>query len=293
MSYWQETLPSSTTHQLANVSPARTTTYYYNTKTNELLSRKAFDRLTVTATPSRDSPPTPTLSYCSTAATTPTSSPQPKAANMVQRRRTVNFGPVEGAREPFWDEQDVMKKFNSHVKHCSDCYDSLSSWHSGQPLCSRGHGYVVDMNPYFFCASGKPYSLIDKEKRKEKNRILVPPEMQHVSTLFEALENGYKPNSSRRKPQPKPEIVYSQPRPVPQHYSRYEEPDVVIVPTNHRRHGDRERYYEERRHRLGTEKPYYVQREPRRGSLYHEDEERRHRHGEQVIIVPGDHVRYR
>ena len=275
------------------MSYARTTTYHYNSKTSELVLKEPFDRLTIAATPSTKSLSTPTLTYCSTPATTPTSSPEPTPANMT-RTRTVNFGPIEGAREPFWDEQDVMKKFNSHVKRCNDCYNSLSSWRSGEPLCSRGHAYFVDMNPYFTNINGKLYSVIDNEKRRERNRILVPPEMQHVNTLFEAVNHGYAPGASRRRSQPRPVVVHIHPQPQPRPtHSRHQEREVIVVPGDSRRQAHRERYYEERRSRTDTERPQYIQREPRRGSLYHEDERRRHRHHEEVIVVPADRVRYR
>lgn len=281
------------------MSPPRTTTYYYNPKTNELLTRQAYDYLTVAAAPLPASPPMPSLSYCSTAPTTPSSSPQTPTTKMV-RTRAVNFGAVEGAREPFHDERYVFKSFNSHAKRCDDCYDSLYSGHSDLPLCSDGYGLYVDMGPYFYCSGGKPYSSVEREKYGEKNRILVPHEMTHVSALFEALDRGYAPKQSRHTSRPKPIIVQPQ-SPVKSstkstktvHFSRYDDPDVVIVPADRRRHRDRERYYEERRQQSNTEKPYVVQRQPRRGSLYYEDEQRRHRHGERVIIVPADQVYYR
>lgn len=203
--------------------------------------------------------------------------------------RTVSFGIPEGARDPMVDEHNVMKKFDSHVGRCDTCYDNLGAWRSGRPLCSRGHHYVMDMKPYFFCKAGKPYSMIDREKRDEKNRILVPVEFRYVSTLFEAVDSGYLTGSSR--PAQRPKIVIHQPavhtrEPSPRReYRRAVEP-VVMVPAEHyivasprSPRSPRTQYREERYHR-----------EPRRGSLYHEDQRRRYHQDAQVVVAAP--VRY-
>lgn len=271
--------------QLITVSPARTTTYFYNPKTNELLVQHPFERLTIATTPAPIRPPTPDLGYYSSPATTPTTSPQTKSAKMA---RTVSFAPPERARDPLCDEKDVMRTFHKHVKHCDTCYNSLSSWGSGEPLCSKGHNYVVDMQPYFFCKAGKPYSLIDRSQKNEMNRVLVPADYKHVSILFEALNAGYSTNPSRRPQRPqRPKVVIHQPAPVIREAEprRHERPTIVI-PTeryspSHRSPRSGDRHHEERRHR-----------EPRyRGSLYHEDERRRHRHDAEIISASP--VRYR
>ncbi|KAK5946217.1 hypothetical protein PMZ80_000358 [Knufia obscura] len=193
--------------------------------------------------------------------------------------RTVSWAASEGARDPLCDEKDVMKTFHKHVKHCDTCYSSLSSWRSGASLCSKGHNYVVDMQPYFFCKAGKPYSLIDRQQRSEMNRVLVPVEYKYVSTLFEALNAGYSTNPSRRPQRPK--VVVHHPAPVIREAEprRYERPTIIIpreqYSPSHRSPRIGDRYVEERRHR-----------EPRyRGSLYHEDERRRHRHDAEVIYA--------
>jgi len=259
------------------VSPARTTTYFYNSKTNQLSVKQAFDRLTVASTPATTRTPTPDLGYYSSPATTPATSPQPQSSTMA---RTVSFARPEGARDAFPDEKDVMRSFHKHVKHCDICYNSLSSWRSGPPLCTKGHNYVVDMQPYFFCKTGKPYSLIDRHQRDDMNRVFVPAEYKYVSTLFEALNAGYSTNPSSRRPQrPKPVVHYPAPVIHEAEPRRHERPTIIIPAerySGHRSPRSGDRYHEEQRHR-----------EPRyRGSLYHEDERRRHRHDAEVIYAP-------
>jgi len=261
------------------VSSPRTTTYFYNPKTNALLVQQPFDRLTIATTPASIRPPTPDLGYYSSPATTPTTSPQTKTAKMA---RTVSFAPSEGARDPLCDEKDVMRTFHKHVKHCDTCYNSLSSWKSEAPLCSKGHSYVVDMKPYFFCKAGKPYSLIDRSQRNEITRVLVPVDYKYVSTLFEALNAGYSTNPSRQSQKPqRPKVVVHQPAPVIHEAEprRRERPSLVIpaggYSPSHRSPRSGDRYHEEKRHR-----------EPRyRGSLYHEDERRRHRPDAEIIYA--------
>lgn len=273
---WLPTIATIST-KLPTVSPFRTTTYFYDPKTNEVVLKQAFDRLSVSATPATsERPSTPELGYYSSPATTPTTSPQPKSAKMA---RTVSFGAPEGARDALSDEKDVMRSFHKHVSRCDTCHNSLTSWRSGIPLCSRGHNYVVDMRPYFFCKAGKPYSMVDRERRNEQTRVFVPAEYKHVTTLFEALNAGYLTNPSRHQSRPKvvvhqPNIISAQPEP-----RRHERPTVVIPTETY--HSNRvsprtgERYHDEKRYR-----------EPRsRGSLYHEDERRRHRHGDEVIYT--------
>ncbi|KAK5078819.1 hypothetical protein LTR64_002764 [Lithohypha guttulata] len=192
--------------------------------------------------------------------------------------RTVSWAASEGARDPLGDEKEVMRTFHKHVKHCDTCYRNLTSWHSGNGLCSRGHNYVIDMLPYFFCKSGKPYSLIDRTRKNEQTRVLVPVEYRHVSTLFEALEGGYNTNASRQS-RPKPIVHHTQPDVSHYESRRPERPNLQIPYERYTssRHTPRsaERYHEDRR--------YY---EPRsRGSLYHEDERRRHRYSGEGIYA--------
>lgn len=263
---------SNNTLTSATVSPFKTTTYYYNPKTEQLLSHPSFDRLTVSSTPvTTQRPSTPELGYYSSPATTPLTSPIPKTAKMA---RTVSFGAPEGARDARNDESEVMRTFHRHVKHCDTCYNNLNSWTSGKPLCYKGHNYVVDMRPYFFCKAGKPYSLIDRERFGEMTRVLVSSEYKYMSMLFEALNAGYSTNPSRQIIRPKvvihqPTTVASQPEP-----RRYERPTITI-PT--------QRYQSTRLSPRSGER-YQEHREPRyRGSLYHEDERRRNRYGEEVV----------
>ena len=231
--------------------------------------------MTVAATPVVTRTPTPDLGYYSSPAVTPITTPEPTPARMA---RTVSFAPPEGARDAFPDEKDVMRTFHKHVEHCDTCYSSLSSWRSGTPLCSKGHNYVKDMQPYLFCKAGKPYSLIDRQQRNEMTRLFVPSQYRHVSTLFEALNVGYSTNPSSRRSRPKvvvhhPAPVYREPEP------RSSERPTIIIPerysTSHRSPRSGDRYHEESRYR-----------EPRyRGSLYHEDERRRHRHDAEVVYA--------
>lgn len=218
---------------------------------------------------------------------TPTPAPTlPQTATMT-RTRAVTFGLPEGARDPLVDERDVMRKFHSHVSRCDSCYESLSSWRSGRPLCSRGHGYVLDMKPYFFCKGGKPFSMIDREKRDERNRVFVPAEYQFVSVLFEATEGGYITGSTRSIPRPK--IVIHQapvrsPEPSPRREYRRSAEQVVLVPTERyvvasprSPKTPRTQYREERYHR-----------EPRRGSLYYDDERRRYHQNAEILVAAPD-----
>lgn len=255
------------------MSSVRTTTYYYDPKSNGLIFNK-FDRLTVAATPSSTQrPSTPELGYYSSPASTPTTSPKVKSIKMA---RTVSFGQPEGARDPLVDEKEVMRTFHRHVGHCDTCYASLKSWRSGAPLCQRGHNYVVDMRPYFYCKLGKPYSMIDRDQRGEHNRVFVPTEYKYVATLFEGLNGGYNTNPSRQASRPKPKIVVHQPTEAVYQESRRQERPTIMIPAT-RPTQRSERYHEEEGKRY---------REPRsRGSLYHEDERRRHRHGEEVVYV--------
>lgn len=263
------------------MSSTRTTTYFYNPKTNELSTKQTFDRLTIAATPAPTRPPTPDLGYYSSPATTPITSPQPSPAKMA---RTVTFAAPEGARDPLCDEKDVMKTFHKHVKHCDTCYNSLAAWRRGAPLCSKGESYVVDMQPYFFCKAGKPYSLIDRSQRDEINRVLVPVEYKYVSAFFEAVNSGYSPEPSRRAQRPKNLVHHPAPIIQEAESRRHERPTIVIpmerYSPSHRSPRSGDRHHDERRHR-----------EPRyRGSLYHEDERRRHRHDAEVIYTsPARH----
>ena len=172
-----------------------------------------------------------------------------------------------------------MKTFHRHVSHCDTCHSALKSWRSGAPLCQTRHNHVVDMRPYFYCKLGKPYSMIDRDQRGEHTRVFVPTDYKYVATLFEALNNGYITNPSRQSARPKPKVVVVQP-PTEAVYTetyRHERP-TIIIPSSGKHYISRttprnERYQEEKRYR-----------EPRsRGSLYHEDERRRHRHGEEVV----------
>lgn len=171
-----------------------------------------------------------------------------------------------------------MKTFHRHVSHCDTCYNSLKTWRSGSPLCQRGHNYVVDMRPYFYCKLGKPYSMIDRDQRGEHNRVFVPTEYKYVATLFEAYNGGYQTSPSRQAVRSKPKVIVHQPVATEIVYpeSRRHERPTLIIPSS-RVSPRSERYHEEK------EKRY---REPRsRGSLYHEDERRRHRQGEEVVYV--------
>lgn len=270
------------------MSSPRTTTYYYYPVKSVSTPRQEFDHLSVTRTPRTPTPSTPELSYCSTPTTTPNTSPQQQTATM--RTRTVTFGLPEGVRDPLVDERDVMRKFHSHISRCETCYENLSSWHSGRPLCSRGHGYVLDMKPYFFCKGGKPFSMIDREKRDERNRVFVPTEYRYVTTLFEATEGGYRTGSTRSVPRPK--IVIHQTPVQPQEtsprreYRRQAEP-VVLVPAERyvvasprSPRTPRTQYREERYHR-----------EPRRGSLYYDEQGRRYQNPEIVVATPDRYYR--
>lgn len=265
------------------MSPARVTTYFYNPKTSELSFKQSFDRLTIASTPAVARSPTPDLGHYSSPVSTPATSPQPNFATMA---RTVSFGRPEGARDAFPDEKDVIRTFHKHVNHCDTCYNSLTSWRSGNPLCTKGHNYVVDMQPYFFCRSGKPYSLIDKQQRDEVNRVFVPAEYRYVSMLFEATNAGYSTAApSRRSRRPKPVVHHPAPTTYEVEPRRYERP-TVIVPERYssgpREPRSGERYHEERRYR-----------EPRyRGSLYHEDERRRHQHAAEVIYASPARYHY-
>ena len=260
------------------MSSLRTTTYHYDSKKNKLILKNDFDRLTIAATSSSTTrSQTPELGYYSSPSTTPNSSPLLTSPKMAK----VSFGPTEGAREPLHDEREVMRSFHKHVKHCETCSASLSSWRSGQPLCSRGHNYVVDMRPSFLKKVGKVYSMIDRNQRDENNRILVPSEYKYVTTLFEALNAGYATSSTRQtsRPKQKPVVHHSTAEVVYREPQRSERPTIVIPATQYssprssRR--SEEKYHEERRYR-----------EPRsRGSLYPEDEKRRHRGAEEVIYV--------
>lgn len=251
------------------------TTYYYDPRTSEILTRQAFDRLTVSSRPVQaHRPATPELGYYSSAPTTPTSSPLPKPTKMA---RTVSFGAPEGARDALCDERELMRTFHKHVKGCDTCYDHL---YDGRPLCSKGHNYVVDMRPYFYCKAGKPYSVIDRNNKNESTRVLVPAEYKYVSKLFEQLNAGYTTSPSRYTTKPK--IVYPSAQPV-REAPRHERP-TIIIPT--------ERYISRSTPRSAPR--YHEYREPKsRGSLYHEDERRRHRHhGEEIIYASPRSPRY-
>lgn len=251
------------------------TTYFYDPILNELVTRQAFDRLTVSSTPIQaQRPATPELGYYSSAPTTPTSSPLPRSAKMA---RTVQFGAHEGARDVLCDEKELMRTFHKHVKGCDTCYDNL---YDGRPLCSKGHNYVVDMKPYFYCKAGKPYSVIDRNQKSEVTRVLVPAEYKYVSKLFEQLNLGY--NTAPSRYAAKPKIVYPSAEPV--QAPRRQERPTIIIPTD--RHISRSTPRSAQR--------YHEYREPKsRGSLYHEDERRRHRHhGEEIIYASPRSSKY-
>lgn len=278
----------TTTNDNDTVPRTRTTTYYYYPVVSESKPTQIFDLLSVAQTPRPHTPPTPELSHCSTPATsTPNITPQTKPAKM----RTVSFGMPEGARDAGFDERDVMKKFNSHVSRCDTCYDNLSAWRSGRPLCSRGHGYVLDMKPYFFFKGGKPYSMIDREKRDERNRVFVPAEYRYVNTLFEALDSGYITGTQRSGPKPKIVIHQPSPAPVQEVAPRREHRQTlkpIVIPTERyvvassprSPRSPTSRYRDERYHR-----------EPRRGSLYHEESRRRYHHDAEVAAAPDRYYR--
>lgn len=227
-----------------------------------------------TASP-RYRPLTPDLGYYTSPAASPANSPRLPSPRMA---RTVQFAAPEGARDARADEREVMRTFNKHVRSCDTCYPVMTAEYPSAPLCSKGHGYVVDMKPYFFCKRGKPYSQIDKQYKQEVTRVFVPSDYRHVATLFEALNSGYSTEPSPRSKRPR--VVVHQAPAVQVPEPRRRERPTIIVPVQNYTTASRsprgERYHEERR-----------PREPRyRGSLYYEDERRRHRQDPEIIRNP-------
>lgn len=228
--------------------------------------------MTTAASP-RYRPLTPDLGYYTSPGTSPANSPRLSSPRMA---RTVQFAASEGARDAKSDEKEVMRTFNKHVKNCDTCHEVMTSDYPSAPLCSKGHSYVVDMQPYFYCKGGKPYSQIDKKYKGEMTRVFVPSDYRHVVSLFQALSTGYSTKPSSRRPR----VILHQPVPSSQSSERRRERPTIIVPidqytTTSRTPRNGERYHEDRR----SSEPRY------RGSLYYEDEQRRHRQEPEVIRI--------
>lgn len=124
--------------------------------------------------------------------------------------------------------------------------------------------------------------MIDREKRDERNQIWIPSEFKHVSSLFEALKNGYNSGSSRSAT--RPQVVIHQPtiQEVSPRRERRRVLEPIVIPAERYSAGHRSPRYRDER--------YY--QELRRGSLYHEDQRRRHyRNAEIMVTTPERYYR--
>jgi hypothetical protein len=220
-------------------------------------------------------PETPSLSRGSSPSSSGPATPPPHPVILespkVQRRNVAFASPVsEARRRAEWDELSVMRAFASHAAHCESCADPLAGQRRGTPLCNRGTGLAKDLGTYFYCFNGKPHSVIDKQKGRERVQVEVPSEYSAVRRLFEALDKGL--NLRRRPKPPRPEIRQSSPyqeppyppvsrrqtmEPVMPSRHRYEDEPREIRPARTDSQRQRDTVYHDRGGRtIATRSPY-------------------------------------
>ncbi|MCJ1309821.1 hypothetical protein MMC25_003482 [Agyrium rufum] len=106
------------------------------------------------------------------------------------RRQSVSFDASPLYSRPARDDEaHVMKSFARHASKCSECADPYETYMSGQSLCAQGHKRAIAVAEYVYNRSGKPYSVVDRE-RNQTVQIEIPAGCEPVRSLLRAMERG-------------------------------------------------------------------------------------------------------
>lgn len=216
---------------------------------------------------------------------------------------------VQSIRQPRDDENSVMTHFAKHAAKCPQCNDPYDAYRQDRPLCRQGNALAKDVANYIYAKGGKPFSVVDR-KRGERIQIEIPNGMEVISLLVKAFDRGFvltkkpliltpieniqvenPPRPSRH--QPRKEHTSSR-KEYPEE-RRYRQGDVEIVEIIPAQHKSRKEtvYYADKSDR--KERPKSAVYHERRGSLYHEDEEKRKRrqYGQEPIVIVAEPQRQR
>lgn len=104
--------------------------------------------------------------------------------------RQVDFNPnLAYSRPPRDDEVYVMKAFDRHASHCTQCARPYEVHRLGQTLCSKGLQRARDVAQYLYNKGGQAYSLVDREGN-QRIRVEIPAGCESVRGLLKAMERG-------------------------------------------------------------------------------------------------------
>jgi hypothetical protein len=193
-----------------------------------------------------------------------------------------------------------MRKYANHASHCSTCADPYNVWKTDGELCDKGHAYARDVAKYIYSKCGRPYSVIDKDSRNERNEIEVPVDCAVIRKLTKAFHMGLNLRTKKaivshdtrypvsdRRPRDSREERERQER---RYYDSSRGYGIEIIPGSRR---ERERYPKETRDTRDHSKRASFHFDSSKGSLYYMDEaekrSRRKYEAEPVILLAEPH----
>lgn len=155
-----------------------------------------------------------------------TSPPSPSA-------KRVSFAPKEDdklSRPLTSTEAWSLYYFETHARHCSQCYNPLEVYRRGHRLCEVGHGLAQDVACHVYHQNGEIYST--RKDATKLVRVEIPHGYSHLRGLLRSMEREIRhrrrtspilsydrsyPVSARKswtpeaQPQPQPETVTIEP----------------------------------------------------------------------------------